>query len=88
MGKATVRNVLVFRDLLNAEGIRSKARLRRALEPGGEPIPGLYLGSSLNTVVVSNLEVPHAARLALKTTSAFIEETKKKMLKKGAATLH
>ena len=34
------------------------------------------LGSSLNVVVVFNLEVTHAARFALKTTSAFNEEPK------------
>ena len=36
-----------------------------------------FLGSSLNGVVVFNLEVTHAARFALKTTSAFNEEPKK-----------
>ena len=35
------------------------------------------LDSSLNAVVVFNLEVTHAARFALKTTSAFNEEHKK-----------
>ena len=35
------------------------------------------LDSSLNTVVVFNFEVTHAARFALKTISAFNEETKK-----------
>ena len=34
------------------------------------------LGSSLNAVVVFNLEVTHAARFALKTTNAFNEEPK------------
>ena len=34
-------------------------------------------GSSLNAVVVFNLEVTHAARFALKTTAAFNEEPKK-----------
>ena len=33
--------------------------------------------SSLNAVVVFNLEVTHAARFALKTTTAFNEEPKK-----------
>ena len=36
-----------------------------------------FLGSSLNAVVVFNLEVTHAARFALKTTTAFNEEPKK-----------
>ena len=35
------------------------------------------LGSTLNVVVVFNLEVTHAARFALKTTTAFNEEPKK-----------
>ena len=37
-----------------------------------------FLGSSLNAVVGFNLEVTHAVRFALKTTSAFNEEPKKK----------
>ena len=36
------------------------------------------LGSSLNAVVIFNLEVTHAARFALKTTTAFNEEPKEK----------
>ena len=36
-----------------------------------------FLVSSLNAVVVFNLEVTHAARFALKTTTAFNEEPKK-----------
>ena len=39
-----------------------------------------FLGSSLNAVVVFNLEVTNAARFALKTTSAFNEEPKKENL--------
>ena len=39
-----------------------------------------FLGSSLNAVVVVNLEVTHAARFALKTTAAFNEEPKKENL--------
>ena len=38
------------------------------------------LGSSLNAVVVFNIEVTHAARFALKTTNAFNEEPKKENL--------
>ena len=38
-----------------------------------------YLGSSLNAVVVFNLEVTHAASFALKTTTAFNEEPKKEI---------
>ena len=37
-----------------------------------------FLGSSLNAVVVFNLEVTHAVRFVLKTTSAFNEEPKRK----------
>ena len=36
-----------------------------------------FLGSSLNEVVVFNIEVTHAARFPLKTTAAFNEEPKK-----------
>ena len=36
-----------------------------------------FLDSSLNAVVVFNLAVTHAARFALKTTTAFNEEPKK-----------
>ena len=43
------------------------------------------LGSSLNAVVVFNLEVTHAARFALKTTSAFNEECKKEKSRKDHA---
>ena len=39
-----------------------------------------FLGSSLNAVVVFNLEFTHAARFALKTTAAFNEEPKKENL--------
>ena len=39
-----------------------------------------FLGSSLNAVVVFNLEVTHAARFALKTTAAFNEEPKRESL--------
>ena len=39
-----------------------------------------FLGSSLNAVVVFNLEVTHAALFALKTTTAFNEEPKKENL--------
>ena len=42
------------------------------------------LGSSLNAVVVFNLEVTHAARFALKTTTAFNEEPKKETLVRKA----
>ena len=50
-----------------------------------------FLGSSLNEVVVFNLEVTYAARFALKTTNAFNEEPKKgkglnKGLNKGTTT--
>ena len=38
------------------------------------------LGSSLNAVVAFNLEVTHAARFALKTSTAFNEEPKKENL--------
>ena len=37
----------------------------------------IILGSSLNAVVVFNLEVTHAARFTLKTITAFKEEPKK-----------
>ena len=43
-----------------------------------------FLGSSLNAVVVFNLEVIHAARFALKTTTAFNEEPKKEKLAREA----
>ena len=43
-------------------------------------INNTFLGSSLNAVVVFNLEVTHAARFALKTTAAFNEEPKKENL--------
>ena len=39
-----------------------------------------FLGSSLNAVVVFSLEVTHAARFALKTTSAFNGEPKNENL--------
>ena len=38
-----------------------------------------FLGSSLNAVVVFNLEVTQSARFELKTTAAFNEEPKKKI---------
>ena len=46
--------------------------------------PHKYLGSSLNAVVVFNLEVTHAARFALKTTTAYNEEPKKEKLARKA----
>ena len=39
-----------------------------------------FLDSSLNTMVVFNIEVTTAARFALKTTSAFKEKPKKEKL--------
>ena len=39
-----------------------------------------FLGSSLNAVVVFNLEVTHATLSELKTTTAFNEEPKKENL--------
>ena len=41
-----------------------------------------FLGSSLNAVVVFNLEVTHAARFALKTATAFNENPKIEKLPK------
>ena len=42
MGKKTTGNALLFRDLLNAEGIRSKALTVCSGAWGGKPVPGLY----------------------------------------------
>ena len=43
MGKKTTGNALLFRDLLNAEGIRSKALTVCSGAWGGKPVPGLYM---------------------------------------------
>ena len=51
--------------------------LKRNFPKGGSRLLLTILGSSLNAVVVFNLEVTHAARFALKTTTAFNEEPKK-----------
>ena len=53
-----------------------KGKERKILLNCSNPVPNI-LGSSLNEVVVFNLEVTHAARLALKTTTALNEEPKK-----------
>ena len=56
IGKATVGSALVFRDLLNAEGIRSKALTVRSGAWGGKPRAGLsvYHGTSTNYAFNAN----------------------------------